>query len=228
MAENDEVYANLVAELSEVRSPLYKSFNEESTANMNQHGIDSKTNKRNLKQKGRTAGELLDARKESHKIIEQKRRQKMNDKINELRELLNYPDGSQNKAVVLQAAVDNIKNLKMVCSRLLSSHKQLQEEYLYLLTENEKLRKSDIPYLENTEQKKKTLPNIPPPLDLRLPDMNLPFLYDDPTIPTIPPRPIQRSLIHNIPREIYQLPFTPPFTQESVEDTNRVILNRLL
>jgi len=157
MAENDEVYANLVAELSEVRSPLYKSFNEESTANMNQHGIDSKTNKRNLKQKGRTAGELLDARKESHKIIEQKRRQKMNDKINELRELLNYPDGSQNKAVVLQAAVDNIKNLKMVCSRLLSSHKQLQEEYLYLLTENEKLRKSDIPYLENTEQKKKNI-----------------------------------------------------------------------
>ncbi len=29
-------------------------------------------------------------------------------------ELLNYPDGSQNKAVVLQAAVDNIKNLKVI------------------------------------------------------------------------------------------------------------------
>jgi hypothetical protein len=48
--------------------------------------------------------ESAEARKESHKLIEQKRRQKINEKINELRELLNYPDASQNKAVVLQAA----------------------------------------------------------------------------------------------------------------------------
>ncbi len=49
-----------------------------------------------------------EARKESHKLIEQKRRQRINEKISELRELLNYPDGSQNKSVVLQAAVESI------------------------------------------------------------------------------------------------------------------------
>lgn len=40
---------------------------------------------------GKTSVEISDARRESHKIIEQKRRQKINEKINELRELLNYP-----------------------------------------------------------------------------------------------------------------------------------------
>lgn len=59
-----------------------------------------------------------EARRESHKIIEQRRRQKISEKINELRELLNYPEGVQNKAVVLQAAVENIKNLKVYITHL--------------------------------------------------------------------------------------------------------------
>jgi len=102
----------------------------------------SKNPSKKRKSKGKTNNlELSDARRESHKIIEQKRRQKINEKINELRELLNYPDGSQNKAVVLQAAVENIKNLKVVCSKLLAHHKQLQEEYMHLLGENDRLRK---------------------------------------------------------------------------------------
>lgn len=98
-----------------------------------------KSKKRKKGPKGNS--EISDARRESHKIIEQKRRQKINEKINELREILNYPDGSQNKAVVLQAAVESIKNLKVVCSKLLAHHRQLQEEYMHLLGENDRLRK---------------------------------------------------------------------------------------
>lgn len=157
-------------------------------------------------------GETTEARRESHKIIEQKRRQKINDKINELRELLNYPDGSHNKAVVLQAAVDNIKNLKLVCSKLLASHRQLQEDYLNILVENEKLRKlntfdssqpnpqqySGILEKEGSDDapsgiqhsllqhaaalKKKGIIS-----DSRLPDLNMSFLYDE--VPSSLPYP---------------------------------------
>jgi hypothetical protein len=74
-------------------------------------------------------------------LIEQKRRQRINEKINELRELLNYPDGSQNKAVVLQAAVENIRYLKLACTKMIHHHRQLQEEHVQLLQENERLRK---------------------------------------------------------------------------------------
>jgi len=42
----------------------------------------------------------------------------------------------------LQSAVENIKNLKMVCNKLLSSHRQLQEDYVSVLEENEKLKKT--------------------------------------------------------------------------------------
>jgi len=81
-----------------------------------------------------------EARRESHKIIEQRRRQKISEKINELRELLNYPEGVQNKAVVLQAAVENIKNLKMAVHKLVEHHRQAQEDYIHLLHENERLK----------------------------------------------------------------------------------------
>jgi len=100
---------------------------------------DKKTKKR--KRAPKATPETTEARRESHKIIEQKRRQKINEKINELRELLNYPDGTQNKAVVLQAAVDNIRNLKVLCAKLLASHRQLQEDYVQVVHENERLKK---------------------------------------------------------------------------------------
>jgi len=91
------------------------------------------------RRKGKTQDN--EARRESHKLIEQKRRQRINEKIGELRELLNYPDGSQNKAVVLQAAVENIRYLKIACSKMIQHHRQLQEEHMQLLTDNERLRK---------------------------------------------------------------------------------------
>lgn len=101
---------------------------------LTENGSDKKKRKREEKAESQS-------RKESHKIIEQKRRQKINEKISELRDLLNYPDGSQNKAVVLQAAVDNIRCLKMACNKLLLNHRQLQNEYLVILGENDQLRK---------------------------------------------------------------------------------------
>lgn len=119
---------------------------------------DKKTKKR--KRAPKATPETTEARRESHKIIEQKRRQKINEKINELRELLNYPDGTQNKAVVLQAAVDNIRNLKVLCAKLLASHRQLQEDYVQVVHENERLKKIIPPSLRPPG----TNPTVPNPL----------------------------------------------------------------
>jgi len=93
------------------------------------------------KRRKRGKSQDTEARKESHKLIEQKRRQRINEKINELRELLNYPDGSQNKSVVLQAAVENIRYLKMACSRMLQHYRQMAEEHSQLVNENDRMRK---------------------------------------------------------------------------------------
>lgn len=69
-----------------------------------------------------------------------------------MRELLNYPgivflspfltikDGSQNKANVLQAAVDNIKRLKDMVANLMNEQKKSSEQMMKLLGENERLR----------------------------------------------------------------------------------------
>lgn len=119
---------------------------------------DKKSKKR--KRAPKTTPETTEARRESHKIIEQKRRQKINEKINELRELLNYPDGTQNKAVVLQAAVDNIRNLKVLCAKLLASHRQLQEDYVQVVHENERLKKIIPPTLRPPG----TAPSMPSPI----------------------------------------------------------------
>jgi len=173
-ANNEEIDARLVVELSE---PKPNGDNNEFTEDF---GNGKKRKSTTTKQK--TNGESTEARRESHKIIEQKRRQKINEKINELRELLNYPDGSQNKAVVLQAAVDNIKNLKTVCNKLLTSHRQLQDDYLVILAENEKLKINETedskfnPTTEKSyfdEESKKDLPN------LAVPDLAMSCLYDE-------------------------------------------------
>lgn len=101
------------------------------------------------------------SRKENHKLIEQKRRQKINEKINELRQLLNYPEGTQNKAVVLQAAVDNIRCLKMACNKLLLNHRQLQDEYMALLGENDQLKKKLLQIVQTSQTQAN--PGIPQP-----------------------------------------------------------------
>eukprot|EP01117_Protostelium_nocturnum_P017791 TRINITY_DN7303_c0_g2_i1.p1 TRINITY_DN7303_c0_g2~~TRINITY_DN7303_c0_g2_i1.p1 ORF type:complete len:166 (+),score=45.69 TRINITY_DN7303_c0_g2_i1:125-622(+) len=81
-----------------------------------------------------------EARKENHKIVEQKRRMKINEKINELRELLELPNGTENKAVVLQFAAENIRSMKDMIQKLNDQSAQQQQEYIHLLHENEKLK----------------------------------------------------------------------------------------
>jgi len=109
--------------------------------NLRKDDLENDDSKPAPKRRKRGKAQDNEARRESHKLIEQKRRQRINEKINELRELLNYPDGSQNKAVVLQAAVENIRYLKIACSKMIQHHRQLQEEHMGLLTDNERLRK---------------------------------------------------------------------------------------
>jgi len=251
----DDTDAALVAELSEMRNPI----SNESPVNDGLESLGDDVNevngkKRKLKQYedllqdaglsadlprkvNKTQGETSEARRESHKIIEQKRRQKINDKINELRELLNYPDGSQNKAVVLQAAVDNIKNLKLVCSKLLSSHRQLQEDYLHVLAENERIRKLNPPIDGSQEPKcsqfqttpsdkngtvgaadgdsaKKHRLQLPFAADNRLPDLNMPVLYDESVYPTA-----TRIYSYGNGREgfnVQGVPSSVPYGQDSV------------
>eukprot|EP01119_Soliformovum_irregulare_P006160 TRINITY_DN1794_c0_g1_i1.p1 TRINITY_DN1794_c0_g1~~TRINITY_DN1794_c0_g1_i1.p1 ORF type:complete len:267 (-),score=55.08 TRINITY_DN1794_c0_g1_i1:85-885(-) len=140
-----------------------------------------------LDPKRRKKGTSTDSRRESHKIIEQKRRQKINTKINELRELLQYPEGSQNKAAVLQSAVDNIKHMKLLCSKLLTHHRQLQDDYMSVLSENEKLRKSLLnpgdpgtiklaaPLLSPEQKSRLAPPVIPPELSVLFPDADQGF-----------------------------------------------------
>jgi len=127
-------------------------------------GITAIKKRRREKNIGSSPNESSAARRESHKIIEQKRRQKINEKIAELRELLNYPDGSTNKAAILQAAVDNIKNLKIVCTKLLGHHKQLQEDYVHLLAENQRLQKGNgisSHVNDNSNNNSSKMPNSP-------------------------------------------------------------------
>src|SRR5690606_13594434 len=73
-----------------------------------------------------------------HNVIEHRRREKINSKMEELRELLGSPYDRQNKAAVLEATIENIKNLRAICSKLLMHHKHLQQEYLLLLSEQER------------------------------------------------------------------------------------------
>jgi len=125
-----------------VAEEFLQDTNDDSKKDEDQLGLDSDDRRSAPKRRKRgKTQENSDARRESHKLIEQKRRQKINEKINELRELLNYPDGSQNKAVVLQSAVDNIRYLKLVCNKLAQHHRQLQEENVHLVNENERFRK---------------------------------------------------------------------------------------
>jgi len=120
---------------------LQEAHSDDKLDNLRKDDLENDESKQTAKRRKRGKAQDTEARRESHKLIEQKRRQRINEKINELRELLNYPDGSQNKAVVLQAAVENIRYLKIACSKMIQHHRQLQEEHMQLLTDNERLRK---------------------------------------------------------------------------------------
>eukprot|EP01119_Soliformovum_irregulare_P002373 TRINITY_DN12636_c0_g1_i2.p1 TRINITY_DN12636_c0_g1~~TRINITY_DN12636_c0_g1_i2.p1 ORF type:complete len:273 (-),score=43.07 TRINITY_DN12636_c0_g1_i2:81-899(-) len=75
--------------------------------------------------------------KKNHNLIEQKRRQKINEKIEELKQIV--PQfANQNKAAVLEGTIESIRSLRKLCSKLLAQHRTLQEEYTTLMAEHGK------------------------------------------------------------------------------------------
>ncbi|PRP88139.1 putative oxidoreductase [Planoprotostelium fungivorum] len=86
------------------------------------------------KKKQKTTVPTEEARKNNHKLIEQRRRQKINDKIEELRELLapQNADGFPNKSSILESTIDSIKTLRSSYNKLANQQKHLQEEQLQL------------------------------------------------------------------------------------------------
>eukprot|EP01114_Cavostelium_apophysatum_P015446 TRINITY_DN4203_c0_g1_i2.p1 TRINITY_DN4203_c0_g1~~TRINITY_DN4203_c0_g1_i2.p1 ORF type:complete len:462 (+),score=139.70 TRINITY_DN4203_c0_g1_i2:298-1683(+) len=80
--------------------------------------------------------------RKSHKAIEKERRQKINEKISELRELVEITDGPQlsRKAQVLQATIEKIDDMRDSCTVLVTEHEKLQQEKAILVGLLEKAR----------------------------------------------------------------------------------------
>jgi len=78
-------------------------------------------------------------RKESHNATEQKRRQRINEKMKELQELLPGSDPNADKATVLNAAIDHIKRLQTDADQLAAKKHQLERANQELQEENEQL-----------------------------------------------------------------------------------------
>ncbi len=81
--------------------------------------------------------EPLDAnRKELHNATEKRRREKINNKIGELREIIPAAKNfGSNKACVLQSTVEHIKSLNNTYSTLMQTNRQLQDTNGQLLNE---------------------------------------------------------------------------------------------
>jgi len=67
-------------------------------------------------------------RKESHNATEQKRRQRINEKMKELQQLLPGPDANADKATVLNAAIDHIKRLTAETEQLAAKKQDLERQ----------------------------------------------------------------------------------------------------
>jgi len=68
-------------------------------------------------------------KKDTHNKCEQKGRQKINDKINELKDLLpECQTSAANKAAILRSAADSIKRFQFICYQLFASNMKLDEE----------------------------------------------------------------------------------------------------
>ena len=67
-------------------------------------------------------------RKESHNATEQKRRQRINEKMKELQLLLPGPDANADKATVLNAAIDHIKRLTAETEQLAAKKQDLERQ----------------------------------------------------------------------------------------------------
>eukprot|EP00802_Teleaulax_amphioxeia_P016977 Tamp_17116.p3 GENE.Tamp_17116~~Tamp_17116.p3 ORF type:complete len:160 (-),score=53.23 Tamp_17116:380-859(-) len=81
-------------------------------------------------------------RKESHNATEQKRRQRINEKMKELQQLLPGPDANADKATVLNAAIDHIKRLTAETEQLAAKKQDLERQNQELQEENEQLSRN--------------------------------------------------------------------------------------
>jgi len=101
-------------------------------------------------------------RKKRHKLTEQRGRQKINNQINDLKELLpecRYVNTT--KASVLECAINSLKRFQGVCNQLMIANKKLQDENKYLRAELDKVlaAKSSQP-TENTNPASNNLVDI--------------------------------------------------------------------
>jgi len=74
------------------------------------------------------SGEENDSRRDSHNVAEKRRRDKINEKIDELALLINTNQGKMNKASILQATVDHIGTLEAHYQDLLERNRLLKME----------------------------------------------------------------------------------------------------
>jgi len=81
------------------------------------------------------------AKKDTHNKCEQKGRQKINDKITELKELLpECQNSAANKAAILRSASDSIKRFQFICYQLFASNMKIEEENAKIREEISRLR----------------------------------------------------------------------------------------
>jgi hypothetical protein len=81
-------------------------------------------------------------RREMHNATEKRRREKINSKIAELRDLIpSAKNFGNNKSSVLQTAVEHIKQLNANYNQLLAANRQLQETNTQLLNELRELHR---------------------------------------------------------------------------------------
>lgn len=90
-------------------------------------------------------------KKDTHNKCEQKGRQKINDKINELKDLLpECQNSAANKAAILRSASDSIKRFQFICYQLFASNMKIEEENAKIREEISRLRGAiGLPATEN-------------------------------------------------------------------------------
>lgn len=103
----------------------------------NKHRYEAEHN--NISKRRRMSEEV--GKKDTHNKCEQKGRQKINDKINELKDLLpECQNSAANKAAILRSASDSIKRFQFICYQLFASNMKIEEENAKIREEISRLR----------------------------------------------------------------------------------------
>lgn len=135
--------------------------------------------------------------KKNHNLIEQKRRQKINEKIEELKGLVQPQYANQNKANVLEGTIESIRTLRILCSKLLAQHRVLQDEYNSLMAEHTRL--------QDDEEQPNPQPPFEPSSTLNTPNGSPPIREEEQQ-----PQPPHRSLDVTGQRQLRMIPPATP------------------